>query len=263
VFPTFEDYYEQFVKFLDTIEDSGSVIYYSGDTHLVNLINDFRGEIKAIPYSTLPSKVSDGITYISTSYGDIPLNVFGSHNILNLNAARLVCLELGVSEKDFFEAIKTFNGAARRLELLGKNAHTAVFKDFAHSPSKLVATIDAVKTQFPDRELIALIELHTFSSLNKEFLSQYAGTMDAADEAIVFIDNTIFLQKKLEPYDEFIVKKAFDNTRVNFFNNVEILERFLSSINYKGKNLLLMSSGNFGGINLDTLTERVLNNSQD
>ena len=262
VFPTFEDYYEQFVKFLDTIEDSGSVIYYSGDTHLVNLINDFRGEIKAIPYSTLPSKVSDGITYISTSYGDIPLNVFGSHNILNLNAARLVCLELGVSEKDFFEAIKTFNGAARRLELLGKNAHTAVFKDFAHSPSKLVATIDAVKTQFPDRELIALIELHTFSSLNKEFLSQYAGTMDAADEAIVFIDNTIFLQKKLEPYDEFIVKKAFDNTRVNFFNNVEILERFLSSINYKGKNLLLMSSGNFGGINLDTLTERVLNNSQ-
>jgi len=170
---------------------------------------------------------------------------------------------LGVSEKDFFEAIKTFNGAARRLELLGKNAHTAVFKDFAHSPSKLVATIDAVKTQFPDRELIALIELHTFSSLNKEFLSQYAGTMDAADEAIVFIDNTIFLQKKLEPYDEFIVKKAFDNTRVNFFNNVEILERFLSSINYKGKNLLLMSSGNFGGINLDTLTERVLNISQD
>jgi len=262
VFPTFEDYYDQFAKFLHTIEDNGKVIYYSEDTHLSKLMNEFEGNLTAVPYSTLPNRVFNGVTSISTTGGDVPLNVFGDHNILNLNAARLVCMELGVSEKDFFEAIKSFNGAARRLELLGSNADTAVFKDFAHSPSKLVATIDAVKKQFPERDLIAVIELHTFSSLNKAFLNQYAGTMDAADEAIVFIDDTIFLQKKLEPYDENIVKKAFDNTRVNFFNNVEILERFLSSINYKGKNLLLMSSGNFGGINLDTLTNTVLNSIQ-
>ncbi|NEU09485.1 peptidoglycan synthetase [Flavihumibacter sp. R14] len=263
VFPTYEEYYDQFVKFLDTIEDNGKVIYYAGDTDLARLMNDSSKEITKIPYGSLSNKVENGITRIVTDYGEIPLNIFGNHNILNLNAARLVCLELDVKEDAFFEAIKTFNGAARRLESLGKNANTAVFKDFAHSPSKLVATIDAVKKQFPDRKLIALIELHTFSSLNKDFLNQYAGTMDAADEAIVFIDDTIFLQKQLEPYDEFIVKKSFDNTRVNFFNNVEILERFLSGINYKGKNLLLMSSGNFGGMDLDALTGKILSSSPE
>ena len=262
VFPTFADYNEQFAKFLDTIEDNGTLIYCKDDENLLNLVNNFQGNLNNIPYSSLPNKVVNGITYIQTQEGDIPLSVFGNHNILNLNAAKLVCLELGIDEKSFFEAIQSFNGAARRLELLGKNENTSVFKDFAHSPSKLSATIEAVKKQFPDRKLIALIELHTFSSLNKNFLDEYSGTMNDADEAIVFIDDTIFLQKKLEPYDESVVKKAFDNTRVNFFNNVEILERFLSSINYKGKNLLLMSSGNFGGMNLDTLTEKVLNNSQ-
>ena len=263
VFPTFENYYEQFAIFLQTIEDNGTLIYCQEDSNLVKLAENFKGKIKKIGYALLDNEVIEGVTYLKTTYGDIPLNVFGNHNILNLNAARLVCLELGVTEQDFFEAIKTFNGAARRLELLGKNENSVVFKDFAHSPSKLVATIEAVKKQFPDRKLIALIELHTFSSLNKEFLDQYSGTMDAADEAIVFIDDKIFLQKKLEPYDEFVVKQAFDNIRVNFFNNVEILERFLSSINYKGKNLLLMSSGNFGGMDLNTLTDLVLKSSQE
>lgn len=263
VFPTFADYNEQFVKFLDTIEDNGTLIYCQDDENLVNVVKNFQGNLKNIPYSSLPNKVIDGVTYIQTAEGDIPLSIFGNHNILNLNAAKLVCLELEIDEKSFFEAIKTFTGAARRLELLGKSENTSVFKDFAHSPSKLSATIEAVKKQFPGRKLIALIELHTFSSLNKTFLDEYSGTMNDADEAIVFIDDTIFLQKRLEPYDESFVKKAFDNTRVNFFNNVEILERFLSSINYKGKNLLLMSSGNFGGMNLNTLTEKVLNNRQN
>ena len=262
VFPTVESYNEQFSIFLETIEPNGTVIFCEEDPVLVDLINSFPGEIKKIGYSALPVEVVDGITYVKSSADDIPLNVFGHHNILNLNAARLVCAELGVSETDFFEAITSFTGAARRLELLGKNKETAVFKDFAHSPSKLIATIEAVKKQFPDRKLIALIELHTFSSLNKQFLNQYAGTMAGADEAIVYIDDTIFLQKKLEPYDESVVKKAFDNTRVNFFNNVEILEGFLSSINYKGKNLLLMSSGNFGGMDLNTLTVQVLKDSE-
>jgi UDP-N-acetylmuramate: L-alanyl-gamma-D-glutamyl-meso-diaminopimelate ligase len=230
---------------------------------LKDLVDNFKGNVNKIGYGSLANEVEHGVTYIKTTDGNIPLNIFGNHNILNLNAARLVCNELGISEKDFFEAITSFTGAARRLELLGKNEKTAVYKDFAHSPSKLVATIEAVKKQFPDRKLIALIELHTFSSLNKEFLEQYSGTMDGADEAIVYIDDKIFLQKKLEPYDEFSVKQAFDNTRVNFFNNVEILERFLSSINYKGKNLLLMSSGNFGGMDLNTLTDLVLKSSQE
>ena len=262
VFPTFADYNEQFAKFLDTIEDNGTLIYCEDDENLVKLVSDFQGNFKVIPYSLLPNKVIDSVTYIRSEEGDIPLNIFGNHNILNLNAAKRVCNELEIDDRTFYEAIKTFNGAARRLELLGKNQDTSVFKDFAHSPSKLSATIEAVKKQFPARKLIALIELHTFSSLNKDFLDQYSGTMTDADEAIVFIDDTIFLQKKLEPYDESVVKKAFDNTRVNFFNNVEILERFLSSINYKGKNLLLMSSGNFGGMDLNALTGKVLKNSQ-
>lgn len=262
VFPTYENYYEQFKMFLDTMEDQGTLIFCKEDPELIRLAEGFKGNLKKVGYGGLENKVEDGVTYIITQEGEIPLNVFGHHNILNLNAARMVCAELGIPAKDFFDAVKTFNGAARRLELLGKNENTAVYKDFAHSPSKLVATIEAVKKQFPDRKLIALIELHTFSSLNKEFLEQYSGTMDAADEAIVFIDDKIFLQKKLEPYDEFVVKEAFDNIRVNFFNRVEILERFLSSINYKGKNLLLMSSGNFGGMDLSILTEKVLKNSQ-
>lgn len=263
VFPTIESYNKQFSIFLETIEDNGTLIYCEEDPDLVKLVDLFQGNVKKVGYSALPSEVSQGLTYIKTQNGDVPLNIFGNHNMLNLNAAKLVCGEIGVSDNDFFEAIKSFSGAAKRLELLGKNESTAVYKDFAHSPSKLVATIEAVKKQFPDRKLIALIELHTFSSLNKEFLNQYSGTMNSADEAIVFIDDTIFLQKKLEPYDESLVKKAFDNTGVNFFNNVEILERFLSSINYKGKNLLLMSSGNFGGMDLDTLTGKVLKSSQD
>lgn len=263
VFPTSENYNEQFSIFLETIEEDGTLIYCEDDLTLVKLVDNFEGSVNKVAYSALPNEVIDGITYIETHDGKIPLDVFGNHNILNLNAARLVCNELGVLEKDFFEAIKSFKGAARRLEVLGKNENTAVYKDFAHSPSKLVATIEAVKNQFPDRKLIALIELHTFSSLNKNFLEQYSGTMDLADEAIIFIEDTIFLQKKLEPYDEFVVKKAFDNTKVKFFNNIEILEGFLSSVNYKGKNLLLMSSGNFGGMDLNILTEKVLQNSQD
>jgi UDP-N-acetylmuramate: L-alanyl-gamma-D-glutamyl-meso-diaminopimelate ligase len=179
--------------------------------------------------------------------------------LLNLNAAKLACGALGIDDETFYGAIRSFTGADRRLELLGKNEFTAVYKDFAHSPSKLKATIEAVKQQYPDRELVSVMELHTFSSLNKDFLKQYKGCMDIADEAIVFIDMHTFSQKRIEPYDENIVKRAFGNERLKFFNNPEILVRFLSHINYKGKNLLLMSSGNLAGIDLSELTNNVLN----
>lgn len=261
VFPTFENYYEQFDIFLNTIEDNGTLIYCAEDSNLIELVKKSREDLTKKPYLSLENEVTDGNTYIMTADGKIPLQIFGNHNILNLNAAKLVCAEIGVPERDFFQAIKTFTGASKRLELLGKNANTAIFKDFAHSPSKLKATIEAVKKQFPQRKLLALIELHTFSSLNKEFLSEYAGTMNDADEAMVFIDETIFLQKMLEPYDESIVKIAFDNTKVKFFNNAEILVQFLNTINYNSKNLLLMSSGNFAGMNLKRLAESVIENS--
>lgn len=261
VFPTFENYYAQFALFLDTIESNGTLIYCKEDQNLVKLTKNSREDLNLIGYSFLKNEVFDGVTTIFTSEGDVPLKVFGNHNILNLSAAKLVCFEIGIVEKDFFHAIKTFTGASKRLELLGKMNNTAVFKDFAHSPSKLKATIEAVKNQFPDRKLIALIELHTFSSLNKNFLDEYSGTMKDADEAIVFMDDLVLLLKKIEPYTENIVKKAFDNTQVNFFNNTETLERYLLEINYNCKNLLLMSSGNFAGLDLKRLTDNVLKRS--
>lgn len=210
------------------------------------------------PYLLPDRVVNNGLTKLITTKGEIALEIFGDHNLLNLNAARLVCNELGISEEQFYIAISGFKGASRRLELIGKNENTAVYKDFAHSPSKLKATISAVKAQFPDRKLVAVIELHTFSSLNQEFLNEYSGSMDEADESIVFVDTKTFYLKGIKPYGATIVKQSFANEKLNFFNNFEILEKFLIKINFKGKNLLLMSSGNFGGMNLDKLKETIL-----
>ncbi|HYK76693.1 MAG TPA: Mur ligase family protein [Daejeonella sp.] len=262
VFPTFDNYLEQFQVFLQTIKPGGTIIYCEDDPVLKDMVCHSDLELHKKPYSVPSYKIDKGVTKLLNFGQETPLRIFGTHNLLNLNAAWLVLQELGFSYEEFLNAIKTFKGAARRLELLGKNDDTAIYKDFAHSPSKLKATIQAVKNQFPDRELVAVIELHTFSSLNKNFLEEYAGTMEEADDAIVFIDKTIFLQKRLEPYEESFVKKAFADENVKFFNNVEILERFLSYLNYKGKNLLLMSSGNFGGMDLKKLAELALNSNK-
>lgn len=258
VFPTFENYTDQFRLFLDTIEPGGTLIYSKSDSLLSTIVDEKKYFFKKVPY-LLPERIVDkGITKLITTKGEFPLKIFGDHNMLNLNAARLVCQELGISDEQFYTAISSFKGASRRLELLGTNENTAVFKDFAHSPSKLKATISAVKNQFPERELVAVVELHTFSSLNEDFLNEYSGSMDEADEAIVFVDSKTFYQKGIKPYGETIVKQSFANEKLKFFNNLEILEKFLIKINFKGKNLLLMSSGNFGGINLDKLKETIM-----
>ncbi len=258
VFPTFENYIEQFEVFIKTIQAQGVLIYCQHDEILNNLVNKTDSPVNKKPYSIPKAIVEKGITKLITTEGEVPLHVFGEHNLLNLTAAKQVCAELGLGDADFYEAIKSFTGAARRLELLGKNDVTAVYKDFAHSPSKLEATIKAMKNQFPARKLIAVVELHTFSSLNENFLREYAGTMDKADEAVIFIDKKTFLQKNLKPYDEKIVKQSFANTKVNFFNNFKILEVYLRSINFDGKNLLFMSSGNFGGLDLNQLKDVAL-----
>lgn len=258
VFPTFENYTDQFRLFLDTIEPGGTLIYSKSDSLLSTIVDEKKYFFKKVPY-LLPDRIVDkGITKLITTKGEIPLKIFGDHNMLNLNAARLVCQELDISDEQFYTAISSFKGASRRLELLGTNENTAVFKDFAHSPSKLKATISAVKNQFPERELVAVVELHTFSSLNEDFLNEYSGSMDEADEAIVFVDSKTFYQKGIKPYGETIVKQSFANEKLKFFNNLEILEKFLIKINFKGKNLLLMSSGNFGGMNLDKLKETIM-----
>lgn len=176
---------------------------------------------------------------------------------MNLNAAKLVCEALDISAAEFNEAIKTFTGAAKRLEVIAADEETNVYKDFAHSPSKLQATIEAVKAQFPNRKLVACIELHTFSSLNKDFLKEYAGAMDQADEAIVFIDMKTFEQKQMQAFHSDDVQQAFKNEKLKFFNQASELKDYLLSLNYKNANLLMMSSGNYAGFDLPDLAQQL------
>jgi UDP-N-acetylmuramate: L-alanyl-gamma-D-glutamyl-meso-diaminopimelate ligase len=258
VFPTFENYTEQFSLFIKTIERGGKLIWCQTDEVLNKVVQEDHSDVEKLPYGLPDYNIKYGVTNIMTGSKEYPLQVFGEHNLMNLEAARLVCINLGVSEEIFYRNISTFKGAARRLELVGKNETSSFFKDFAHSPSKLKATIHAVKTQFPERKLIACIELHTFSSLNKDFLSQYAGTMDEADTAVVFISLKTFEQKKMTPYPAETVKNAFSRSDLVFYNDPVALEKFLENVSMDNTNLLMMSSGNFGGIDLPGLSKKIL-----
>ncbi|MFD2871338.1 UDP-N-acetylmuramate--L-alanine ligase [Mucilaginibacter ximonensis] len=258
VFPTFKSYVDQFQIFIETIQPGGTLIYSKADEVLENVVAADKSNIQKQPYTLPDYIIENGVTTILADGKRYELQVFGEHNLLNLQAARLVCEQLGISKADFYQYSTTFKGAARRLELVGKNDTATVFKDFAHSPSKLQATIHAVKMQFPDRKLIACIELHTFSSLNKDFLAEYAGTMDEADEAIVFIDKKTFEQKQMEPYAAEVVKQAFAKNDLTFFNDPKQLAAQLESTKLAYTNLLMMSSGNFGGIDLVDLKNKLL-----
>lgn len=257
VFPTFDDYLKQFDIFIGTIQPDGKLIYCETDKELRNLVENNKAQIDKIGYQIPPHSIKDGITYLLPE--NLPLKVFGDHNLMNLSAAKLVCKEIGINEEAFNKAIISFKGAAKRLELLDSENNTNVYKDFAHSPSKLKATIEAVKSQFEERKLVACIELHTFSSLNKNFLLQYADTMIQADISIVYIDEKTFQQKKIMPFTEIDVQTAFGNDQLTFFDNANTLEQYLRTLDFKNTNLLLMSSGNFGGMDLVKLA-RELNN---
>ncbi|WP_214071127.1 Mur ligase family protein [Mucilaginibacter sp. dw_454] len=258
VFPTFKSYIDQFKIFIETIQSGGTLIYSKTDAVLDEVVADDSSNVHKEPYSLPEFTIENGVTTILSDGNKYELQVFGEHNLLNMQAARLVCEKLGISKADFYQSITTFKGAARRLELVGKSDTATIFKDFAHSPSKLEATIHAVKAQFPDRKLIACIELHTFSSLNKDFLAEYAGTMDEADEAIVFIDKKTFEQKKMEPYRAKVVKEAFAKANLTFFNDPKLLLAQLESAKLSNASLLMMSSGNFGGIDLLELKNKIL-----
>ena len=258
VFPTWESYIRQFDLFIDTLQPGGALIYCQADETLEKLVATKNTSVEKLGYNVPANQINQGVTSLQTDKGLVPLQIFGEHNLMNLSAARLVCEKLGVSTEVFYEAIATFKGAARRLELVGKTDDCVIYKDFAHSPSKLEATIHAVKQQFPKRKLIAAIELHTFSSLNAEFLKEYAGTMDEADQPIVIIDQQTFKQKQMTPFDETIVKKSFNNEKLKFFDSFEIFEAYLNRNSFTNTNLLLMSSGNFGGLNLEELKNKIL-----
>lgn len=257
VFPTFENYLTQFSIFIDTIMPDGELIFCEDDAELVKMVNE-KKNLKATGYQIPLHAIEKGITHLEPGHQE--LKIFGNHNLMNLSAARQVCERLGISIPEFNEAIKSFKGASKRLELLFSDENTNVYKDFAHSPSKLKATIEAVKTQFEERKLVACIELHTFSSLNKKFLLQYHDTMFNADNPIVYIDKKTFEQKNIIPFSETDIKNAFNDKRITYFDNADNLAQYLLELDFSHTNLLLMSSGNYGGMDLGKLARELNNN---
>ena len=258
VFPTFENYVEQFRIFIDKVGKNGRVIYFEDDNVLKEVVLNSSSKAIKIPYCTFPNQIKNGITYVRTEKEEIPLEIFGDHNLQNLNAAYHVCKQLGMKSVDFFSAIRSFKGASKRLELVQKNQSTAIYKDFAHSPSKLKATTSALKNQYPNRKLIACMELHTFSSLNKSFLDQYNGTMQEADLAFVYFNKKTLKHKKLDDLSAEDVKKAFAGENVTVLNSSKEMVNCLLKMKWEQQNLLLMSSGNFDGIQFTELAEKII-----
>lgn len=258
VFPTFDNYVEQFRIFSAMVPSGGSLIYCSEDENVVRVSDFANAGVVKRPYGSPDYFIKDGITLINFEDRQIPLKVFGHHNMLNLEGARLVCEAMGISGGAFYSAISSFAGASKRLELVSKSRSCSVFKDFAHSPSKLKATIDAVKEQFPERKLIACMELHTFSSLSVSFLEEYRGSMENADIAVIFYSRHALELKRLPFFTTEDVGEAFERNDIQVFNESNKLSEYLTSIEWENANLLMMSSGNFDGIDLNELSEKIL-----
>jgi len=258
VFPTFDNYVEQFRIFAAMVPPTGVLIYCEDDEEVRKVAEAVSKKVRTLPYSLPEFTVDNSNTTIIHQGKKTPLMVFGKHNLQNMEGARLVCKELGITDDQFYEAIRSFKGAAKRLELVDRNDSTAVYKDFAHSPSKLMATTRAVKEQFPMRKLVACMELHTFSSLTKEFLMQYKGAMDEADVAIVYFSPHAIELKRLPAITEAMVLEAFGNENICVYTDSDTLYRDLLSMDWHNANLLMMSSGNFHGIDFALLAKEVL-----
>jgi len=258
VFPTFENYVEQFRIFANLVTDGGALIYCADDKVVTDVCESAKATIEKIPYYLPEFKICDGKTYVYDCGSIFPLRVFGDHNLLNLSGAKLVCNKLGVTDEQFYEAIGQFRGASKRLELVDSSDTVSVYKDFAHSPSKLKATTVAVKEQFPERKLVACLELHTFSSLTAEFLKEYKGAMNDADIAIVYFNPHTIAHKKLPPISTEQIKLSFGREDILIYNNSGKLFSDLQKMEWEYTNLLLMSSGNFDGIDFSELAHQVI-----
>jgi UDP-N-acetylmuramate: L-alanyl-gamma-D-glutamyl-meso-diaminopimelate ligase len=258
VFPTFEFYLEQFRIFIDKIEPGGTLVYNETDAVLNQLVTEkLRSDISYQPYGLPAHVIEHGQTIITIGYSSARLKVFGNHNLLNLHAAWQVCRRLGVSEAGFCDAIANFTGAARRLEILAEAGNTIVYRDFAHAPSKVKASMEAVRQQFPAKRLIAVLELHTYSSLNADFLPQYHGAMQAADAACIFYSNHALEIKKLPPISEAQIRQGFQQPDLFVTHLREVLEDWLREQDFSNTSVLLMSSGNFDGLDLTKLNNHI------
>jgi len=251
VFPTFESYKEQFSKFIDSIVNGGALIYNQTDAEVVDVVEKAERALKKFPYQIPESTIQDGITYLETEDGPIPLEVFGDHNLMNLEGARAICKQLGMMDDDFNEAIQSFKGASKRLELINRTKDFVAYKDFAHAPSKVTSVTNAVKAQYQDKEVIACLEIHTYSSLNPEFLVQYKGALDKADIKIVNYDPEALKIKRMEMISPEDIKKAFGDDSILVFTSSQELHAYLNQMDKSNKVFLMMSSGSFGGMNLN------------
>ncbi|WP_242091692.1 UDP-N-acetylmuramate--L-alanine ligase [Aestuariivivens sediminicola] len=258
VFPTFDNYVEQFRIFVDSIVSGGSINYNAEDAEVVRVVENSSNTIRKIGYRTPEYRVEDGRTFLLTPEGDLPVEIFGKHNLNNLAGAKWICQHMGIDEDDFYEAIATFKGASKRLEKIAESPTSVAFKDFAHSPSKVQATTQAVKEQFKERTLLACLELHTYSSLNAEFLKEYKGTLDAADIAVVFYSPHAVEIKKLEKVTEAQIAAAFGRNDLIIYTDPDAFKRYLFDQDFRNKTLLLMSSGNYGGLDFDALKKLIL-----
>ncbi|WP_066221238.1 UDP-N-acetylmuramate--L-alanine ligase [Formosa haliotis] len=251
VFPTYENYEEQFKIFVDSIVRGGSITYNEEDEAVKRVVEASENTIRKLPYHTPAYTVEHGETILETSEGPLPIEVFGAHNLNNLAGAKWICQHMGIDEEDFYEAIATFKGASKRLEKIAEGKNSVAYKDFAHSPSKVEATTKAVKAQYENRTLVACLELHTYSSLNAEFLKEYKGALDAADVAVVFYSPHAVEIKKLEAVTKAQIASAFERDDLIIYTNPDDFKNFLFSQELENSALLLMSSGNYGGLDFN------------
>ncbi len=253
VFPTFDDYKDQFRIFIESIVRGGIIVYNEEDKELVTLVEETSNQIRKHSYSTPDYRVENNLTVIDTPEGEMVLDLVGAHNMSNLTGAKWICQHMGVDEDDFYEAISSFRGASKRLEIIAKTSQSILYKDFAHSPSKVKATTLAVKEQFPNRKIYCFVELHTFSSLSPQFLDQYAGSLDPADEAAVFYSPEALKSKKMAPVEKEEIHRAFKKENLTVFTHPDEFKAYLKTLNFNNSILLFMSSGNYGGVDLDEL----------
>lgn len=258
VFPTYENYVEQFTEFIQTITPGGKLVYCAEDPEVKRICTVAGLKVSVVPYRIPAFEIEGETTVLLWEGKRFPLQIFGLHNLQNLEGARLICEELGVARTAFYETIASFSGASKRLELVKKSGTVAIYKDFAHSPSKLKATTQALKQQFQDRKLVACMELHTFSSLNANFLGEYLNCMADADEAFIYFNPHTIEHKKLPPITTEQIKKAFGGNNLSVFTDSAELQRRLLDYSWHKANLLLMSSGNFDGMDYQAMAEKVL-----
>ena len=253
VFKTFENYLKQFEIFINSIEKNGTLVYNDLDPELKKLVSLNKSNLNYIPYSIPKHKIIDGISFIDINNELYRLKIFGDHNLQNISGALNICKALGVESEDFYNAITSFNGASNRLELVYKSSDTIIFKDFAHSPSKVKATTEAVHKQFPNRKLISFFELHTYSSLNPLFLEKYRDTLKHSDECYIYYSEKNMRIKRLEPIDSELIIRSFNHSSLTVIDNYEKLNKKIYDLDLSNSVLLMMSSGKFGGLDIDKI----------